>query len=574
MQQIGRYRIDGELGRGAMGVVYRAQDPTIGRTVAIKTIRLGDLTNPAERSWMRDRLVREAQSAGILSHPNIVTIYDIVEENDLAYIFMEFVDGPTLEKLMTSDQIPPKEQLLGILQDAAAALDYAHSKGIVHRDIKPANIMIHENGAAKITDFGVARIVSKQMTQTGTLMGTPNYMAPEQIEGHPVDGRVDQFALGVIAYELLTGEKPFAAETLPALVYRIVREEPAPAHRINPTLSPNFDVVLRKALAKKPEDRYATCTEFVAALFGAAKAKKGWKPLAPGRSQDLPTIAATAQAEAGKPLPAATRRRRLDEEDDEPVERPGSSFTKGILMGLVAGVVALFFLLGGPDRFLPLVEPIEEAAAMEPAPVPDLPAAIKPEPASAPAEAPGEAAAAPADTPAQPEPAPVEQPADLPPPPPPPPVRATAPARQPEPPQSSTLEIISQPVGALARVDNRADLECRTPCELTLEPGRHTLEVTLPGYRRALRIFEVPGERAMVLQLEEMVGTLMIKTEPAGASIYIDGRLLPEKTPASLRIPAGTRRLTLVKEGYPRIEETIEVRDRALTNYEYGWARR
>src|SRR5579864_2487742 len=222
MDKIGRYQVLAEIGRGAMGVVYRAQDPAIGRVIAIKTIRLSDLTEEAERERLRDRLFREAQSAGILSHPGIVTIYDIAEENGLAYIFMEFVNGPPLEKLLLAAQTPDKETLLGIFRQVAAALDYAHKKGIVHRDIKPANIMIHEDGTAKVTDFGVAKIVSQQMTVAGTMMGTPSYMSPEQIQGGAVAGSADQFALAVIAYEVLTGEKPFAADYMPTLLFKIV----------------------------------------------------------------------------------------------------------------------------------------------------------------------------------------------------------------------------------------------------------------------------------------------------------------------------------------------------------------
>src|SRR5579884_2551909 len=178
VDRIGRYRVLGEVGRGAMGLVYRAQDPAIGRVVAIKTIRLSDLTDESERERMKERLFREAQSAGALSHPNIVTIYDIAQENGTAYIFMEFVDGPSLERVLASDQPPDNATLFHILRQTAAALDYAHAKGIVHRDIKPANILLHERTTAKITDFGVARIISQQMTQSGSMMGTPNYMSP------------------------------------------------------------------------------------------------------------------------------------------------------------------------------------------------------------------------------------------------------------------------------------------------------------------------------------------------------------------------------------------------------------
>jgi serine/threonine protein kinase len=290
VQQVGRYQIVGELGRGAMGIVYQALDPAIGRTIAIKSIRLEDLTDTTERERLRERLVREAQSAGILSHPGIVTIYDIAEENGMAYIFMEFVNGPPLEKMLLREQTPDKETLLSIFRQTAAALDYAHKKGIVHRDIKPANIMIHEDGTAKVTDFGVAKIVSQQMTIAGTMMGTPSYMSPEQVQGAVVNGRADQFSLAVIAYEILTGEKPFVAEYLPTLRFKIVREDPLPAQRLNPTLGPQVDTVLRKALAKTPADRYENCVEFINALATACNATHGWMPLPRGASLNMPTV--------------------------------------------------------------------------------------------------------------------------------------------------------------------------------------------------------------------------------------------------------------------------------------------
>src|ERR1700759_5343175 len=236
MDRIGRYKIVRELGRGAMGIVYHAIDPNIGRPVAIKTIQLGGIRKPEEQERLRERLFREAQSAGILSHPGIVTIYDIAEEEGMAYILMEFVNGHPLEKMLKHEKTPDKETLLSIFRQTAAALDYAHKKGIVHRDVKPANIMIHEDGSAKVTDFGVAKIVSQQMTVAGTMMGTPSYMSPEQIQGSVITGAADQFALAVIAYEVLTGEKPFAADYLPTLLFKIVLEEAPAPRRLNLTL--------------------------------------------------------------------------------------------------------------------------------------------------------------------------------------------------------------------------------------------------------------------------------------------------------------------------------------------------
>jgi serine/threonine protein kinase len=290
VRQIGRYQILEELGRGAMGIVYKARDPAIGRTIAIKTIRLEDLTDESERARLRERLFREAQSAGMLSHPGIVTIYDIAEENGMAYIFMEFVNGPPLEKMLKHEQTPDKETLLSIFRQTGSALDYAHKKGIVHRDIKPANIMIHEDGTAKVTDFGVAKIVSQQMTVAGMMMGTPSYMSPEQIQGGVITGAADQFALAVIAYEVFTGEKPFTADYMPTLLFKIVREEALSVDRLNPTLGPQVDEVLRRAMMKNAKDRYESCTVFVNALAAACNATPEWTPMPRGVSHNIPTV--------------------------------------------------------------------------------------------------------------------------------------------------------------------------------------------------------------------------------------------------------------------------------------------
>ncbi|HMD48180.1 MAG TPA: serine/threonine-protein kinase, partial [Bryobacteraceae bacterium] len=323
--QIGRYRILDELGRGATGVVYRAQDPAIGRIIAIKTIRLTDISDAAERERLRERLFREAQSAGILSHPNIVTIYDIAEENGLAYIFMECVDGPSLEKVMNGHQALDPKMIFSVLTQTATALDYAHKKGIVHRDVKPANILIHEGMTAKIADFGVAKILSQQMTHAGVMMGTPNYMSPEQVQGHAVDGRADQFSLAVVAYEVLTGEKPFVADQLPALLFRIVREDPVPPQRLNPTLTPQVEVVLRKALSKNASERYPGCAEFVEHLRAACDLNPAWRALPRTVAQNLPTMGSGATAAGvagGAPARVPKPTRIADPESDPAIPAP------------------------------------------------------------------------------------------------------------------------------------------------------------------------------------------------------------------------------------------------------------
>jgi serine/threonine-protein kinase len=278
-----------------MGVVYRALDPRIGRTVAVKSIRLGEISDPSELKRLRDRLEREARSAGALSHRNIVTIYDILEEEKLVHLFMEFVNGPSLERMLADRKLPSKEDVLEFFKQVASALDYAHRVGIVHRDVKPSNLMLHfekhtSEQVAKITDFGVAKFVSQQMTQAGSMMGTPSYMAPEQIEGSQVSGQTDQFALAAVAYEVLTGEKPFAADYLPTLFFRIVREDPQPAMEVNPLLSPEIDVVLQRGLAKNAADRFETCADFITALVEACEAHAGWSPPYPMGGLEIPVI--------------------------------------------------------------------------------------------------------------------------------------------------------------------------------------------------------------------------------------------------------------------------------------------
>ncbi|MDZ7637385.1 MAG: protein kinase [Bryobacterales bacterium] len=268
-QMLGHYEITGKIGKGGMGIVYRATDTLIGRDVALKTILLREIEDPNERQFLKERLFREAKSAGILSHPNIVTVFQIGEQDSLTYIAMEFVDGPNLAELLNSSEKPTLETLVSILDQSAAALDYAHSRGVVHRDIKPGNIIVRTDGVAKIADFGVAKISSQNVTRTGMTLGTPHYMSPEQFHGRTIDGRSDQYSLAVMVYEIFTGKKPFTAESITGLMYKILHEEPNP-RRDNPDLSEEADAILRKALSKDPDGRYPSCTEFIAQLRGVS----------------------------------------------------------------------------------------------------------------------------------------------------------------------------------------------------------------------------------------------------------------------------------------------------------------
>ncbi len=280
--QIGRYLIRGELGRGAMGIVYDAIDPMIGRRVAVKVIGLSAGTEPAKAEFLKERLFREARSAGRLFHPGIVVILDVGMHEDSAFITMEHVDGPSLQGVLAAGPLESKTAL-GILQQTAAALDYAHQHSIVHRDIKPANIMLQNGSTVKVADFGIAKVVSQDATLTGVLMGTPSYMSPEQIEAQPVDGRSDQFSLAVLAYELFTGVRPFEADSMATVAHLIVYGPRPSARAVKPALPAALDQVLARGLHRFPEQRYPSCAEFTAALEKALFAE----PAVPAQNPPL-----------------------------------------------------------------------------------------------------------------------------------------------------------------------------------------------------------------------------------------------------------------------------------------------
>lgn len=257
MERLGRYEILAELGRGAMGVVYKARDPNIDRLVAIKVISPDAGMDAARAKELRERFQREARASGRLSHPNIITIFDASEDEGRAFLVMEFIEGGrTLESMMHEGHIFTLEDVAALAGQVGGALDYAHQNGIIHRDIKPANIMVTKTGTMKVADFGIARLTETSMTRTGLAVGTPNYMSPEQVAGHKVDGRSDQFSLSVMLYELLCGEKAFPGDSLTTVLYRIMQEDPIPIRRVNPSLPETLDTVLRKGMAKNPDDRY------------------------------------------------------------------------------------------------------------------------------------------------------------------------------------------------------------------------------------------------------------------------------------------------------------------------------
>lgn len=282
--KLGRYEVVRELGKGAMGIVYLAKDPLIGRLVALKTIRPAANADDDESQEFQQRFVREAQAAGILNHPSIVTVHDIGQDetSGMSFIAMEYVEGQNLKELLSQGRPLTFEQIGDIIAQVADGLDFAHAKGIVHRDVKPANIILLDGLRAKITDFGIAKITSGgNLTTTGQFLGTPNYMAPEQIKGAPVDGRTDLFSLGICLYECLTHRKPFGGDSLTAISYKIVHEPFQPLHEINPQIPEGYEEVVSQCLAKEPGKRYQRGRDVATALRAVMRGEKPVRPVDP-----------------------------------------------------------------------------------------------------------------------------------------------------------------------------------------------------------------------------------------------------------------------------------------------------
>jgi eukaryotic-like serine/threonine-protein kinase len=383
MNKLGKYQIRRTLGKGAMGIVYEGFDPVIERTVAIKTILPSQL-NGAEFASLMARFKREAQAAGRLNHPGIVGIYDYGEEiaqditdeeatvmagapgaQRVAYIAMEFVKGRELRDFFEKRERFPLKEVARIMSEMLDAMDHAHSQGVVHRDMKPANLILLESGRVKVADFGIARIEASELTQTGQVLGTPSYMSPEQFMGHPVDGRSDLFSCGVILYQLLTGEKPFTGESTTTIMYKVLREDPVPPCELNLSLPPALDTVMKKALAKQPDQRFQSGREFAQALQAATAGQIESAQAA--EPQDDRTVPAPARARpAPEPAVAAS------------ASAPATRRTAGLWAAGAAAVVAL--AAGGYVVFAPGRHPAPTIAQDSAAPAAATPAAAVPIP--------------------------------------------------------------------------------------------------------------------------------------------------------------------------------------------------
>ena len=360
----GRYEILSELGRGSMGVVYQARDPKIDRIVAIKTLSLGQEDD--DEAEFRMRFILEAQAAGRLSHPGIVTVYDVAEDTEThaPYIVMEYVAGQTLKKLLAPGYAKvPLETALRLAQEVAEALAYAHARGVVHRDIKPANIMITEDEHAKIMDFGVAKLDLSQRTQSGVLMGTPAYMSPEQLTGHSVDGRSDIFSLGVVLYTMLVGHRPFQGNGISTIGFKVVNNNPLPLTTINPALPPEIDSIVSRAIAKELDKRYQSGSDLANDLANLRQQLRDGNQDAPDPGLLTVTSSKASQssvsaAQKTQPYNSATKA------TNPPVQaaRQGISKQKFYAIAAIALVAIASVIAFGRHRLKPVTLRAESAA--------------------------------------------------------------------------------------------------------------------------------------------------------------------------------------------------------------------
>jgi predicted Ser/Thr protein kinase len=395
-QVIGRYEIIEELGRGAMGSVFKARDPVVGRIVALKTIHTAALAGEQSDEY-RSRFYREARASGVLAHPGIVPVFDVGEHDGAPFLVMEFVDGRTLADAIKKSERYSLDRVCEIVQQIAEALGYAHRQGVIHRDVKPANILmtsreVYGSERPRITDFGIAKMAASEITTSGQLLGTPSYMPPEQFTGSPLDGRADLFSLGVILYSLTTGEQPFAGETMTAVSYKVVYTEPIPPTKLNPATPHRLEGAILKALSKNPAERFQTGEEFAQELMAirAGKGAVAAQSVAPEALDADATLGPAAAPAAVKAARAASAAKAASQPVAAPAAKKAGKPVQfetifGIILLSVAGLAAAGALTwyifehalsiahraSGPPVSQPVAQPVAPPAPVFPIPQPD-----------------------------------------------------------------------------------------------------------------------------------------------------------------------------------------------------------
>ena len=575
LETVGRYEIIGELGRGAMGVVYKAKDPTIGRTVALKTMRLD--VHGLDAAEMVRRFQNEARAAGVLSHPNIVTIYDAGQHDGIFYIAMEFIQGTTLHELIAEKHILTTEEVIQYSRQICRGLDYAHSHGIVHRDVKPANIMITGNGTVKIMDFGIAK-AGGSMTSTGQVLGTPNYMAPEQVKGRPLDGRSDLFSFGVILYEMLTGEKPFVGQNVTTIIYKIVNENPIAPRDLDVTVHPGLSAIVVKALAKLPEDRYQSGAELVRDLENYKNLESISTVTKSKVAEAAGMRAASGSTAASSQVSPAVATSALDQPAVLPLKvaagnavrapQPARSAVKApILMRrkiavappltkkMLAAAVGLVLLLGSTlgafayyrthARMQQIESVVKAAGPQTPGPSQTDQPSLSLQPGSGTnTGAKSYNSGIARDTTVKY----VRTPGTL-------PAKTQKPASSPNQvfTQQSELKFVTKPEGAKVEVDGWSEPSWVTPFTAShLAAGLHTVVFTKAGFISQTRMVESAAGKSLDVgaDLNPAVSTIVVTSNPQGANVWLDGRDSGMTTPAQLTVEKGVHRVSVRKAGF------------------------
>jgi len=540
VEKIGRYEIVGEIGRGAMGLVYRAVDPNIGRTVALKTMRLDVHGMDSEELLRRFRY--EAKAAGAMNHPNIVTVYDADETQGLFYIAMEYLEGQTLQSIMVEKGTIPGDQIVEIAKQVAAGLDYAAEMKVIHRDIKPANIMITRQNVAKIMDFGISKAAGS-MTHSGQVLGTPNYMSPEQVKGHDLDGRADLFSFGVVLYEMATGERPFTGQNVTTIIYKIVHENPIPASELEMTVHPGISAVIAKCLSKNPADRYQSGAELVRDLenyrsFGSdadttsvlaeevrAQAIAGSGiSVAAAASASGPILARSsgsfaAEAVQRAPIVNASAVPMAPQQPTE-VRQPGSVATSATRIWTKRGRTAAIAVLS--------LTGLVAGATLVAGKYwkrPDEPAATQQVQMRASASA-----------------RPTTQ-------------THFASSRRVESTTSGErveIRFSSKPQGAAVQIDGLTSAAWTTPFKASdLKVGPHNVVFNKPGYSEETRRIELTSSSSSYhINLSPVITSVSVTSEPAGADIDIDGNATGKVTPARVPVKPGEHRIVVRLNGY------------------------
>ena len=573
VEKIGRYEIESELGRGAMGLVYRAVDPNIGRTVALKTMRLD--VHGVEQGEMLRRFKNEARAAGLMNHANIVTIYDADEVGGLFYIAMEYLEGQTLQSIMLDKRRISADQMVEVAKQVCAGLDYAHSRKVIHRDIKPANIMITGQNVAKIMDFGIAKS-GGSMTSSGQVLGTPNYMSPEQVKGLELDGRADLFSFGVVLYEMTTGERPFAGQNVTTIIYKIVHEHPIAPSELEASIHPGLSAVITRCLAKNRDERYQSGAELARDLenyrsIGSEGDITSIIPLdvhgqetmtspqaSPAWRSPSASIQSGAQGTAVRTSPAVrsstVQQTRQPASVPESIAPPSTAATKN--RAATAAAAALAIIAASATIY---AVKHRSPAALHPSPQAAQPQASSP---VAVALEPTEPKMNPQLNPATSGKSPqtdIKQGA----------TEAKAArsalakktnASEPQAPERTAISaatkvqirFTSNPPGAFVQIDGRSSSEWITPFTMPdLTPGAHEVVFTKQGYTTETRSLEIgPKNDTYPINLVPVTTAVSVSSEPPGANIEIDGRDTGKVTPAQIPVAEGQHRVVVRLDGY------------------------